>query len=359
MNAPDRDRTLDPLLRRPGIHATRGHGDDCLDVETLAAWMDGGLDRSAAASAELHMSTCARCQALVATMARAESTELRQGTSGDSAPVPWWRLNLRWLAPLAAGATAAVLWTVVPDRQGPVSIAERQAPAAAGSRPEASIEQRAEVPKAEGFAAPLPQAAPERERLGASPEAKRTEKAEAGAPPSPPTETIVVAGQPPVAETSSAAVAEARPPDPPPSAAAAPAAPPAPDAGRRADAALFKAPVFLDVPTPNPAIRWRVSTSAIERTTDGGSTWTVGAIAPRTVVLAGSAPSTEVCWLAGRSGAVLLTTDGGTWRRVAAPSTADIVAVSATDDLNAVVRTADGQAFRTEDGGATWSANPY
>lgn len=359
MNAPDRDRALHQLLRRPGIHAQPGHGDDCLDVETLAAWMDGGLEHSAAASAESHMAACARCQALVATMARAESAELTEGTSGAAAPVPWWRLNLRWLAPLAAGATAVVLWTVVPDQQGPVSIAERQAPAAAPSLPEASIEQRVEVPKAEGFAAPPPQATRQRERQGAPPEPKRSEQAKAAEPLSPPTETIVVTGQSPVADTSSAPVAQDRPPAPPPAAAAS-AAPPAPDAaGRRADAPLFSARAFLDVPTPDAAIRWRVSTSAIERTSDDGSTWTASAIAPPTVILAGSAPSTEVCWLAGRSGAVLLTTDGGTWRRVTAPSAADIVAVTATDDLNAVVRTADGQAFRTKDGGATWSANPY
>lgn len=358
MNAPDRDRALDQLLRRPGIHAKPGHGDDCLDVETLAAWVDGGLDRSAAASAVLHMSTCARCQALVATMVRAESAELTEGASGAAAPEPWWRVNLRWLAPLAAGATAVVLWTVVPDQQGPVSIAERQAPAAAPSLPDASIEQRAEVPKAEGFAAQPPQAAPQRGRQGTS-EAKRSEQAKAGEPPSPPTENIVVTGQPPVADTSAAPVAQAKPAAPPPAAASAPAAPPAPDAGRRADAPLFSARVFLDVPTPDAAIRWRVSTSAIERTTDGGSTWTASAIAPPTVVLAGSAPSTEVCWLAGRNGAVLLTTDARTWRRMSAPSTADIVAVRAIDDLSAVVRTADGQAFRTEDGGSTWAASPF
>ena len=34
----------------------------CLDGETLAAWVDGGLSRNDAAMAEAHVSSCPRCQ---------------------------------------------------------------------------------------------------------------------------------------------------------------------------------------------------------------------------------------------------------------------------------------------------------
>ena len=47
----------------------RRRRDACLDAETLGAWTDGGLDPAAMAAAEAHVSNCARCQALVGTMA--------------------------------------------------------------------------------------------------------------------------------------------------------------------------------------------------------------------------------------------------------------------------------------------------
>ena len=34
----------------------------CLDGETLAAWVEGGLSRTDAAMAEAHVSSCPRCQ---------------------------------------------------------------------------------------------------------------------------------------------------------------------------------------------------------------------------------------------------------------------------------------------------------
>ena len=41
-----------------------------LDAETVAAWMDGGLDATSLATAEAHASNCERCQALLATVAK-------------------------------------------------------------------------------------------------------------------------------------------------------------------------------------------------------------------------------------------------------------------------------------------------
>jgi photosystem II stability/assembly factor-like uncharacterized protein len=57
----------------------------------------------------------------------------------------------------------------------------------------------------------------------------------------------------------------------------------------------------------------------------------------------------------GKAGAVLLTTDGVTWRRVAFPEMADLSAVRATDARSATVSTVDGRMFTTTDGGETWS----
>ena len=61
-----------------------------------------------------------------------------------------------------------------------------------------------------------------------------------------------------------------------------------------------------------------------------------------------------MCWLVGRDGIVLLTTDGCQWRRVTLLEAVDLIAVQATDERTASVTTADMRTVRTEDGGATW-----
>jgi hypothetical protein len=76
---------------------------------------------------------------------------------------------------------------------------------------------------------------------------------------------------------------------------------------------------------------------------------------PGIEVTAQSAPSDSVCWFVGRAGLVLLTTDAGaTFKRVDLAERLDIITVSATDARIAVVTTAGGRRFRTEDGGTTW-----
>ena len=81
--------------------------------------------------------------------------------------------------------------------------------------------------------------------------------------------------------------------------------------------------------------------------------------ARRDTLTAGSSPSPSVCWLVGRSGTVLLSTDG----RILAPARVSrgrwiCAAVTATDTETATVTTADGRAFVTADGGRTWSRTP-
>ena len=66
----------------------------------------------------------------------------------------------------------------------------------------------------------------------------------------------------------------------------------------------------------------------------------------------------SVCWLVGRGGVVLLSTDGRNWRRVAFPEATDLSAVQATDARAASVSSADGRTFSTTDGGVTWVRRP-
>jgi photosystem II stability/assembly factor-like uncharacterized protein len=103
--------------------------------------------------------------------------------------------------------------------------------------------------------------------------------------------------------------------------------------------------------------RWRTGApGVIYRTTDGGGTWIRQEIGSAPNITAGSSPSRDVCWLVGRSGAVLLTADAATWQPRPFREKVDLVAVAAIDAKTATVTTADGRRFSTQDGGATWSS---
>ena len=97
---------------------------------------------------------------------------------------------------------------------------------------------------------------------------------------------------------------------------------------------------------------WQTAGTAIQRSLDGGRTWTTEFNAPR-AVLAGSTPSSDAGWFVGIRGLVVRRT-GATWSLATAPADIDVVAVQATDDRNATIRLADGRAFVTTDGGTTW-----
>jgi len=71
-------------------------------------------------------------------------------------------------------------------------------------------------------------------------------------------------------------------------------------------------------------------------------------------LLGGKAVSNTVCWVVGRNGTILLTTDGTRWRRIKSPTTADLVNVSAASADVADVAAADGSRFSTFDRGSNW-----
>jgi photosystem II stability/assembly factor-like uncharacterized protein len=96
----------------------------------------------------------------------------------------------------------------------------------------------------------------------------------------------------------------------------------------------------------------------VQHSRDGGATWETLPSAVTTDLLGVASPSPTVCWVVGRAGTVLLTTDGRRFQRIPFPASADLVSVRATDARSATVVGSDGRMFTTADGGATWEMNP-
>jgi hypothetical protein len=106
-------------------------------------------------------------------------------------------------------------------------------------------------------------------------------------------------------------------------------------------------------------VLWRIGVEGrVESSRDAGRTWRPVALPESAFILAASAPEENVCWLAGRGGALYRTTDGKAWEKLPAPSAEDIVAIRATDAQTAQVTLASGRGFETRDAGRGWKALP-
>jgi cytoskeletal protein RodZ len=109
----------------------------------------------------------------------------------------------------------------------------------------------------------------------------------------------------------------------------------------------------------NTTVRWRLLFAGrIEQSVDNGVTWVPQNSGVKAELLAGSAPSESVCWIVGRSGTILRTTDGGGhWNKVVSPIRGDIAGVQAADAMTAEIFDAHKNSrFVTHDGGVSWQA---
>jgi hypothetical protein len=371
------DRLMREALRAPAPPPSGG----CLDAETLAAWSERTLDAGERETVEGHAAECARCQALLAAMIRIEPAVVAR---------PWWRAPaFGWLAPLTVAAAALVIWVRLdqaPARQA--ASVPAQAPAAPASvpAPETARDQPREKPASAAVAESV-----EARRSESAPRRRVTATPPPASPPlldrvGPPARDFAIGG------TAAGANAAAPTPAPAPPArpqagstptASAPVAAPAATAPiaetvvtqsrpteARADvadsarlAAAGQRTAFLSsadqrellIQTADGSTRWRVTIpGAVQRSTDAGLRWESQPTGERAVLLSGAAPSATVCWLVGRAGVVLLSSDGRSWRRVPFPEAADLVSVSAVDEKNATVTAASGRRFTTTDGGVSW-----
>lgn len=310
----DRDRKLELALKHELRAAGTPAREACLEAETLGAWTDGGLEAAQMEAVELHVSTCARCQAIV-------------GATARSAPVISPIVNQRtfrfprWvLAPLAAAA-AVTLWMIVPQE----TMQAPPAPVTATAPAQDAVTQ----PQEKASAVPLETPPAARASDNALADAKR-ERGNAA---------------PALAETASVGAVGA--------AASAPAPPAAPAALQKSARAL--APV--EIVSPDPRRRWRVMAGSIERSEDSGASWIPIHLLIDEVITGGTAPTRSICWLIGSRGLVLLTADGVGFARVPIPERVDLTAITATDARSATVTTADGRQFQTGDSGRNWRQN--
>jgi Putative zinc-finger len=359
-----RDNAIEHLLReRPGAGGSSVRGV-CLDVDTLAAWMDDALGSEERAAAESHVADCSRCQALLAAMART--------TPVTPANRSWWRRPaFAWALPLTAAAAALVIWIATPGvNERPVlTVADSKTtgePASPSGAP-ASIAPSSLAGAKTGARDEL-KSIPQKQAAAAKKELPERDKASGGtvgrlqaeASRQPPEEERVgvegrAEGQPETKrdalrqKSSSNVVAAA----PPPSAGAPASTADAPAPMAKMMAARV-API-VEIVSSNPGSRWRiVGGRTVERSMDGGSTWQQQDTGVSGTLTAGSSPLPSVCWLVGSGGTVLVTSDGRSWRHVSFPETADLIAIRATDAQSATVTTADGRTFSTTDGGLTW-----
>ena len=142
---------LDAILRRAMRSQPGPATPECADAESLAAYSDRSLSARERERLETHFADCARCQILLADIARADESARIAKSAGE---VPWYR---RWrIAIPALAAAAAVLVfisirrpaNVAPPNDQIVAMAQHEAPAA---------ELAAQQPS---LPAPVPAAAP-------------------------------------------------------------------------------------------------------------------------------------------------------------------------------------------------------
>ena len=359
-----RDAGIERLLRAALKPAPRNGLGDCPDAGVLAAFIESGLTATEQSAVETHLAGCGRCLEALSVLAH----DLPEEAAAEAAaPESRWftwvtRPRLRWLVPISAVATVAVVIFATRPLIAPES--ETVVPA--------DVVQMAQAP-APPAASPAPSAEPIREKPATSPE-KSEFAASPGRQPAGKHQADPLAGarqaadappQTPVGQAApdQKALAVAVEAQAPAERVAAATRTPAADAMRAMPAASQTReelrrlePVATVTAAPDGRVRWRLGPGGrIWRSTDAGSTWHWQPTDVSANLVAGSAPSATTCWAVGDAGIVLLTEDGQRWTLLPFPMRVDLAAVQATDARHATVTTRDGRRFETLDAGLTWS----
>jgi Putative zinc-finger len=358
---------VERLLSR-SLRERRGEtGEVCPDADLLAAWADGALDRPEAASLEQHASTCARCAQILSAVASSHPD------SPDAPRLSIWTVwrAWRWAVPMATAVVVMGLWfgstreEVTRPAQAPL-VQEPQSSPQASTAPRTPASPRAvPAPPPEATKAvpksSEPSFAPERESKAentvqapegradareakdvAAEEASEGRRQAVAAP-----ATLPPASPPPPTRPELADAARSRQAEQPRDA--------SPQVGAMAGARasrLEEAQQSLLVRSPDPNTLWRGRGAAIERSTDGGTTWRVE-YASGSPIAGGAAVSADVAWFFARGGLVLRRTPAG-WLVSRLPGDPEIASINAVSGNEATVTLVGGRQLRTTDGGSSW-----
>jgi hypothetical protein len=417
-NTDKRDAAIRNLIARRRAATL---ADSCPDADILAAYSERTLGESEAAQWEAHFAVCERCQDVLGAIALSAPVESEALAAASAAPAvvlepreksPGRKLRLwYWLAPAAGLATAGVLWFALrPAHPLPApSVAQLATNAGSQVQPPAQP-----PPQSQAVAnAPAMLALQESKRDAGRPLAKKQPAERAAAAPQVAAplgdeKSVAAAGaelqslNAAAGQNIAGALPAAAPAPPPPASPQDAAADKSFTRMRKAEArsgavggavattqgasagavrsqsslqagaGLLPAQIsgtplqttdggLVKIFPENGDVIWRIGHGGrIEKSTGSEQTWQKQESGVTSDLLAGSAPSNDVCWISGMNGTILRTTDGGAhWTRITSPTqqtnvTPDWTSVTATDASHATVTMPGGTAFVTGDGGNTW-----
>src|SRR5438105_1666211 len=158
------------LLRETLQAGMSGESPGCVDAEMVARWADDTLTRKERAAVEAHAAGCARCQSMLAAMAR---------TAPPAVARSWFRSPLvAWVAPLTAVAAALLIYVSVAPRSR--SSAPAAAAQIAARQVDADQAGRSASLSGERQSAPASQAGPSTEARKEGTRAKVDQAGQAG-----------------------------------------------------------------------------------------------------------------------------------------------------------------------------------
>jgi hypothetical protein len=386
MTSRDQERAASNLLRQ----SLRDADDGCPGPDILAAYLERSLDAQESPRYELHLTQCARCREQLALLDRVGTAVEVDGAHPPRSASWMWLWDWRRLAPAMAVLIVLAVWIA---RLPTPKQANEPTQLVAMSQPRDMPTTSAEAQPARNENMPGPTGVPKRtpalnltNNLGSaekpssrgptprtskeiqtdSLEGKNEEARNFAMGPSnrtPPSSVSRNASASPSAENSGlrettasdrAALA------PRPSVMEAKTQQASADAGVPSQIVALEATIRQSagefIATPDPKLLWRIAGGgSVERSEDGGVSWQRQFPDVGSQFTAGSAPSDTICWLVGRRGVIVLTTDAKDWKRIPPPTSADFVAIAAQGLSTATVTTADGRKFLTGDGGLHWS----
>ncbi len=379
------DRNFERALRSA---ARRGRtAGVCPDAATIAAYVDRSLSAEEHAAVETHMADCMACMERLALVAALDAP--------DESPVPTPVFDLGalvrkwgWLVPAMTAVLVVAVWWRSSDQRG----ADASLPAPNRAADQARAEPQPAAPSVDRYAS-LKGASDLEAKRDVSAAGQR-KKAERPAPPATPASPMANAAKqaapPPPSETEAVAIKPfadraaadeknkeqaqtqgGTPASPPPAAVATPSATAetreealakvAPEAVTSVGAASgrMRKAVRQESAAMAGAVRVRTVSGRIDRSTDGGQSWTNEHAGLSDQILVTLCPTATACWLGADNGAVLVRTADGQWvRRVVPPPAAAVRRIVALDNQHATVELSDGRRYMTANGGITWTVPP-